>query len=81
MLSPMHDSDSERSRTLEQLRLMLFPNLSQEEGRLRIEVAFARAEDTKRAQRVERLANSPDLDEELLRSLRRLSADELDELT
>jgi hypothetical protein len=43
--------------------------------------AVAGAEDEGRAQRVERLANDPDLDEELLRSLRGLSGDELDELT
>jgi hypothetical protein len=65
----------------EQLRLVLFPGLSREEGRLRIETAFARAEDEVRAQRIERLANDPDLDGELMRTLRQLSGDELDELT
>jgi hypothetical protein len=64
----------------EQLRLVLFPNLAPEEGRRKIEAAFARAGDKKRLQRVERLANDPDLDAELLRTIRRLSSDELDEL-
>ncbi len=59
---------------------MLFPNLAPEDGRRRIDTAFARAEDEERAQRVERLAADPDLDEELLRTIRRLSSDELDEL-
>ncbi|HSC72580.1 MAG TPA: hypothetical protein VLB89_00345 [Gaiellaceae bacterium] len=77
----MDESQSRPSPTREQLRLALFPNLAPEEGRQRIETAFARAEDEERAQRIERLANEPDLDGELLRALRRLSADELDELT
>ena len=80
-LRPMGDSQSGPSVTREQLRLVLFPDLTPEEGRLRIAAAFARAEDDERAQRVERLANDPDLDEELLSSLRRLSADEHGEPT
>jgi hypothetical protein len=75
----MDDAQSGRPRTREQLRLVLFPDLTPEEGRLRVAAAFARAEDKERAQRVERLAKDPDLDEELLRSLRRLSDDEYGE--
>ena len=53
----MDDSQSEKSLTLEKLRLLLFPDLSPEEGRLRIDAAFAGAQDEERAQRIERLAN------------------------
>jgi hypothetical protein len=74
------DAQRRPSPTREQLRLVLFPNLAPEDGRERIDAAFARAEDQERAQRIERLATDPDLDEELLRTIRRLSSDELDEL-
>lgn len=77
----MDDAQSQTSPTREQLRLVLFPTLAPEEGRQRIETAFARAEDEERAQRIELLADDPDLDAELLRTLRRLSPDELDDLT
>jgi hypothetical protein len=77
----MDDTQSGRSPTREQLRLLLFPDLTPEEGRLRIDAAFAGAQDEERARRIERLANDPTLDEELLRSLRRLSGDDRDELT
>jgi hypothetical protein len=77
----MDDAQSRRPETREQLRLVLFPDLTPDEGRLRVAAAFARAEDRERAQRVERLANDPDLDVELLRSLRRLSDDEYGEPT
>jgi hypothetical protein len=77
----MDDSQSGQSPTREQLRLLLFPDLSREEGLLRIDAAFAGAKDEERAQRIERLANDPDLDEELLRSIRRLSDEAFDELT
>jgi hypothetical protein len=76
----MDDAQRRPSPTREQLRLALFPELTPEEGRQRIETAFSRAEDEQRARRIERLARDPDLDEELLRTLRRLSSDELDEL-
>lgn len=77
----MDDTQSGQSPTREQLRLLLFPDLSREEGRLRIDAAFAGAQDEERARRIERLANDPELDQELLRSLRRLSGDGRDELT
>lgn len=72
----MDDSQSGPSSTREQLRLVLFPDLSPEEGTRRIDAAFAAAEDEQRAQRIERLAKSPHLDEELLRSLLRLLHEE-----
>jgi hypothetical protein len=73
----MDDSQSRRPLTREQLRLVLFPGLSPDEGRRRIDAAFARSEDEERAQRVEILANDPDLDEELMRSLRPFPVDDL----
>lgn len=76
-LRRMDDSQSGRSLTREQLRLVLFPNLPAEEGRRRIETALARAEDEERAERVERLADDPDLDAELMRSLRPFLVDDL----
>lgn len=76
----MDDAQRRPSSTREQLRLALFPDLSAEEGRQRIDTAFQRADDDERVQRIERLANDPDLDAELLRTIRRLSSDELDEL-
>jgi hypothetical protein len=73
----MDDSQSGRSLTREQLRLVLFPNLSPDEGRRRIDDALARSQDEERARRVERLANDPDLDAELMRSLRPFLVDDL----
>jgi hypothetical protein len=75
-LRAMDDSQGGQSSTREQLRLALFPDLSPEEGKRRIDAVFARAEDDERVRRIERLANAPALDEELLRSLRRLSTDD-----
>jgi hypothetical protein len=65
-------SESKRSNALEELRLMLFPHLSSEEASSRIDAAFERAGDRERLERIELLANSPDLDEELLRRVRAL---------
>jgi hypothetical protein len=73
----MDDSRGEESTTREQLRLVLFPSLTPGEGKQRIDAAFARAENEDRVQRTERLANDPDLDEELLRSLRPFLVDDL----
>ena len=47
----MDDSQSEQSLTREKLRLLLFPDLSPEEARLRIDAAFAGAQDEERAGR------------------------------
>jgi hypothetical protein len=72
ILHRMYDDPEGRPSTeLEELRLMLFPHLSREEGRRRIEAAFDRAADSDRAERIERLASNPDLDEELMRTLLR----------
>jgi hypothetical protein len=54
------------SPTLEQVRELLFPNLSAEEGRARITAALASAADKQTQQRVERLAAEGDLVAELL---------------
>jgi hypothetical protein len=66
----MRTRAGERSPDLEQLRLMLFPRLSPEDGWRRIETALERAADPERAERIERIAREPDLAEELLRRLR-----------
>lgn len=71
----MRDQEGRRSKELEELRLMLFPQLSPEEGWRRIDAAFDRAADPDRSHRIEQLASDPDLDEELLRRLRRLQKD------
>jgi len=72
----MRTQESERSPDLEQLRLMLFPRLSREEGWRRIETAFERAADRARARRIEQLASEPDLAEEMLHRLRGRGKDE-----
>ena len=72
----MRTQENERSPDLEQLRLMLFPRLSREEGWRRIETAFERADDRQRSMRIEQLANDPDLAEVMLRRLRGLGKDE-----
>jgi hypothetical protein len=72
----MSGGEQRRSAELEKVRLMLFPNLSPEEGWRRIDAALERGSDTKRADRVEDLAEDPELDEELLRALAKLRRDE-----
>lgn len=57
------------SGDLEALRLLLFPQLSPEEGRRRIDAAFDGAADPARARRIEELANDPDLAAALLRRI------------
>jgi hypothetical protein len=64
--------EQRRSADLERLRLALFPDLPADEGRQRIDAAIERAGDSDRLERVERLAEDPELDAELLRALRRL---------
>ncbi len=51
---------------------MLFPHLPADEGRRRIDAAIERAGDSDRLERVEGLAEDPELDAALLRALRRL---------
>ena len=68
----MAHEENRQSGELEQLRVMLFPRLSPEEGRRRIDAALDGAGDSERAQRIEELANDPDLlDEVFARLLRR----------
>jgi hypothetical protein len=59
---------------LEQVRLMLFPYLSPEEGSRRIDGAIAAAADPERLDRIEQLANDPSLDAELARCARRTAS-------
>jgi hypothetical protein len=66
----MRTQESERSPDLEQVRRMLFPHLTAEDGWGRIETALERAADRERSGRIEQLARDPDLAEELLRRLR-----------
>jgi hypothetical protein len=68
----MSDREMGRSKELENLRCLLFPNLSREEGWRRIDAAFDAATDSERAERVDRLVSDPDLDGELLRAFWRL---------
>ena len=59
------------SEELEQLRLLLFPRLSREEGQRRIAAALEGAADADRTKRIEELAADPDLVEEIFRRLPR----------
>jgi hypothetical protein len=69
MLSGVAHEDDRRFDDREMLRLLLFPRLSPEEGRRRIDEAFDGAADDERAQRIEELAQDPDLVEEVFRRL------------
>jgi hypothetical protein len=69
MLSGVAHEDDRRFDDREMLRLLLFPRLSPEEGRRRIDEAFEGAADDERAQRIEELAQDPDLVEEVFRRL------------
>jgi hypothetical protein len=71
----MSDRQIGRSKELEKLRFLLFPDLSREEGWRRIDAAFEAATDSERAERIDRLASDPDLDAELLRTLWQLGGD------
>jgi hypothetical protein len=71
MLLVMTDRASRRSDELEQLRLLLFPHLTADEGWQRIDAAFAAAGESDRLDRIETLAGSGRLDDELLRTLGR----------
>jgi hypothetical protein len=67
----MGHEDERRSDTLEQLRLVLFPQLSPDEGRRRIDAAFEGASDDERAGRIDELAGDPDLVDAIFRRLTR----------
>jgi hypothetical protein len=60
----------ERSRELNQVRQLLFPNLSEDDGWARIDAAFKGASDPERIDAIERLADG-DLGLELFAALRR----------
>ena len=65
----MAHEDDKRFDDRELLRLLLFPRLSPEEGKRKIDDAFEGAADDERAQRIEELAQDPDLVEEVFRRL------------
>ena len=60
----------ERSRELDQVRQLLFPNLSEEDGWARIDAAFVGASDPERLDAIERLADG-DLGLALFAEIRR----------
>lgn len=55
---------------------MLFPELTPEEGWSRIDAALERASESERADRVDELAAGSNLDDELMRALRKIRSDE-----
>ena len=71
----MSADDSTRSPELEEVRALLFPHLSREEGWRRIDAAIEGADDTERTNRIEALAQDLTVDDELLRRLRELRND------
>ena len=52
----MEDAEPRRTPELDQVRQMLFPRLSPEEGWARIDKVFERAEDPERIEAIERRA-------------------------
>ena len=52
------DAEPRRTPELDQVRQMLFPRLSPEDGWARIDKAFERAEDPERIEAVERLVRA-----------------------
>ena len=70
----MGEDEGSRSRSheLDQVRRMLFSELSEEEGWARIDAALRGAEDADRLDSIERRADSTDLDADLLDALKRL---------
>ncbi|MGZ8694494.1 MAG: hypothetical protein ACXWYS_03560 [Gaiellaceae bacterium] len=67
----MAEAEHSRSPELDQVRRLLFPNLSAEEGWARIDAAFEGASDPGRVDAIEQLADG-DLDDDLMAALRRL---------
>ena len=65
----MGHEDDTQFEDREQLRLLLFPRLSPDEGRRRIDEALEGATDDERAERIEELAKDPDLVDEVFRRL------------
>ncbi len=60
-----------RSHELDQVRRLLFPTLTPEEGWARIDAAFAGAADEQKLDAIDRLAEA-DLSTELVEALRRM---------
>jgi hypothetical protein len=67
----MGEDEHGRSPELEQVRLLLFPDLPSAEGWARIDAAIAGASDPERIDAIERLAGT-DLSGDLMSVLRRL---------
>lgn len=67
---PMGD-EAGRSHELDQVRRLLFPSLTPEEGWARIDAAFAGAADEQKLDAIDRLAEA-DLSTELVEALRRM---------
>ena len=67
----MPEDSTRRTPELDQVRRLLFPTLSPEEGWARIEGALAGAQDEERVDAIEELAGR-DLTAELIAALRRL---------
>jgi hypothetical protein len=67
-------NEPERSPALDQVRALLFPDLTPEEGWARIDDALAGAHDEERLEAIEELAGQ-DLTGDLLEVLRRLRRD------
>lgn len=72
----MSRDEPARSAELEEVRELLFPHLSPEEGWRRIDAALERADDAARANRVEELAEDATLGDELLHRIRQLRDDQ-----
>jgi plasmid stability protein len=66
----MGEWDSGRSRQLDEVRQMLFPTLSPEEGRARIDAAVSGQSDPERWAAIERIVAEERLDSELLMRVR-----------
>jgi hypothetical protein len=65
-------AESNRSAELDQVRQMLFPKLSAEEGWERIDAALEGASDPEHAAAIERVAAEPDLIAVLVQAIRKL---------
>jgi len=67
----MGDGQAGRSKELDDVRKLLFPNLDPEDGWAKIDAAVAGAADDERFEAIEELANR-DLNEDLYAALERL---------
>jgi hypothetical protein len=68
----MGEREGGRSRELDEVRRMLFPDLSPEEGWQRIDLASDGASDAERWARIEEIAQSRDVTAELVARIRAL---------